>query len=161
MKIKLTPNHIEIIKNHAQKTYPEECCGLILGHIKNEIKTVIEIIPTENAWNTESQIFQTLTEETHSKNRRYAIAPQIMLQTQKSARDRNLNIIGIFHSHPDHPAKPSEWDRIYAWPEYSYIIVTVANGKAGELNSFTLDENHQFQPEIIEKIYGREQGIEN
>ncbi|NET01330.1 MAG: M67 family metallopeptidase [Sphaerospermopsis sp. SIO1G2] len=149
MKIQLTQNHLKIIKNHAQKTYPEECCGLILGHINNNIKKVIEIIPTENVWNTEAQTFTT---ETHSKNRRYAIAPQVMLQTQKFARDRNLNIIGIFHSHPNYPATPSEWDRIYAWPEYSYMIVTVENSKAGEINSFSLDENHQFQPEIIESI---------
>ncbi|WP_353930300.1 M67 family metallopeptidase [Okeanomitos corallinicola TIOX110] len=149
MKLKLKTNHLEIIKNHAQNTYPEECCGLILGVLNQESKTVVEIIPTENAWNTEAATF---TEEKHSKNRRYAIAPQVILATQKAARDRNLNIIGIFHSHPDHPATPSEWDRIYAWPEYSYIIVAVENGKASELNSFLLDENHQFQPEIIATI---------
>jgi proteasome lid subunit RPN8/RPN11 len=75
-----------------------------------------------------------------------------MLQTQKAARNRNLNIIGIYHSHPNYPAIPSEWDRIYAWPEYSYVILSVQNTQAGELQSWTLDDHHQFQAETIELI---------
>ncbi|MFM6755555.1 MAG: Mov34/MPN/PAD-1 family protein, partial [Dolichospermum sp.] len=121
MNIQLTTNHIEIIKNHAQKTYPNECCGLILGYKNNEYKTVVEIIPTENVWNTEKGNFTANLEE-YSTRKRYAISPQIMLQIQKEARNRNLDIIGIFHSHPDYFAIPSELDRIYAWTEYSYII---------------------------------------
>ncbi|MEA5578631.1 M67 family metallopeptidase [Anabaena sp. UHCC 0451] len=149
MNLKLNTNHLEIIKNHAQKTYPEECCGLILGCLGSGCKTVIEVISTENAWNAEAANF---TAETQSTKRRYAIAPQIMLQIQKEARNRNLNIIGIYHSHPDYPAIPSEWDRIYAWTEYSYVIVSVQNGQAGELQSWCLDDNHQFQSETIELI---------
>jgi proteasome lid subunit RPN8/RPN11 len=75
-----------------------------------------------------------------------------MLQTQKEARNRNLNIIGIYHSHPNYPAIPSEWDRIYAWTEYSYVILSVQKGQAGELQSWTLDDKHQFQPEKIAHI---------
>ncbi|WP_413171820.1 Mov34/MPN/PAD-1 family protein [Anabaena azotica] len=149
MHLQLNTNHLQIIKNHAQKTYPDECCGLLLGYLGSEYKTVVEVIPTENAWNTEASNF---TEETQSIKRRYAIAPQIMLQTQREARNRNLNIIGIYHSHPDYPAIPSECDRLYAWPEYSYIIVSVQNGKIGELHSFCLDNKHQFQAETIEDI---------
>ncbi|WP_246605411.1 M67 family metallopeptidase [Sphaerospermopsis torques-reginae] len=144
-------NDLEIIKNHAEKSYPDECCGLILGDINSEFKTVVEVIPTENVWNTEKVNFPE-TQEEYSSRKRYAIAPFFMLQIQKEARNRNLNIIGIFHSHPDYPAIPSEWDRIYAWAEYSYIIVSVTKGKAGELNSFCLDDSHQFQQEIIEIV---------
>ncbi|MFM6025443.1 MAG: Mov34/MPN/PAD-1 family protein [Dolichospermum sp.] len=151
MNIQLTTNHIEIIKNHAQKTYPNECCGLILGYKNNEYKTVVEIIPTENVWNTEKGNFTANLEE-YSTRKIYAISPQIMLQIQKEARNRNLDIIGIFHSHPDYFAIPSEWDRIYAWTEYSYIIVSIIQGKIGELNSFYLDDHHQFQQEIIEVV---------
>jgi proteasome lid subunit RPN8/RPN11 len=75
-----------------------------------------------------------------------------MLHTQKAARNRNLNIIGIYHSHPDSPAIPSEWDRIYAWTEYSYVILSVQNTQASELQSWTLDDNHQFQSETIKLI---------
>ncbi|MBE9237647.1 M67 family metallopeptidase [Anabaena aphanizomenioides LEGE 00250] len=149
MKIlKINDQNLESINLHAEKTYPDECCGLILGYLSHDVKTVVEVIPTENVWNTEKDNF-TENQEEYSTRRRYAIAPFFMLQIQKEARNRNLNIIGIFHSHPDYPAIPSEWDRIYAWPEYSYIIVSVTQGKAGELNSFCLDENHQFRKEVI------------
>ncbi|BAZ79726.1 M67 family metallopeptidase [Sphaerospermopsis kisseleviana CS-549] len=149
MKIlKINDQNLESINLHAEKTYPDECCGLILGYLSHDVKTVVEVIPTENVWNTEKDNF-TENQEEYSTRRRYAIAPFFMLQIQKEARNRNLNIIGIFHSHPDYPAIPSEWDRIYAWPEYSYIIVSVNQGKAGELNSFCLDENHQFRKEVI------------
>mgnify|MGYP005862118509 CR=1 FL=1 len=149
--INLLPEHIQIIRNHSESTYPEECCGIILGYINNQTKTVVEIVPTENAWSSESANFD--SEDTkYSEIKRYAIAPQVMLQVQKAARDKTLNIIGIYHSHPDHAAIPSECDRQYAWPEYSYIIVSVPNGKAGELLSWSLDDHHQFQPESIDTI---------
>jgi proteasome lid subunit RPN8/RPN11 len=151
MNLQLKINHIEIIKNHAQKTYPDECCGLILGYINAECKTAVEVIPTENVWNTEKGNF-TENQEEYSTRRRYAIAPQVMLKTQKEARNSNLNIIGIYHSHPDYPAIPSEWDRIYAWPEYSYVILSLQNSQAGKLQSWTLDDNHQFQAETIKLI---------
>jgi len=114
----------------------------MLGYLTNESKTVVEVMPTENAWSGE-----TLED---NKRRRYTIAPEIMLKVQTYARDRSLNIIGIYHSHPDHPAIPSESDRIQAWQEYSYIIVSVPNGKAAELKSWHLDDTHQFQEEAIE-----------
>jgi proteasome lid subunit RPN8/RPN11 len=69
------------------------------------------------------------------------------LRVQKQARDRELDIIGIYHSHPDHPAIPSEFDRAIAWHHYSYIIISVQQGIASDLRSWTLDPHHQFQPE--------------
>jgi proteasome lid subunit RPN8/RPN11 len=150
--IRLSQEHLQTIRTHAESTYPDECCGIILGYLAIEGKTVVEVIPTENAWNTEAAA-EFLGEHTaESKKRQYAIAPEIMLKTQKQARNCLLNIIGIFHSHPDHPAIPSECDRLYAWQGYSYIIVTVQNGKAGELRSWNLDDSHQFQAEAIENI---------
>ena len=123
---------------------------MILGYINSEYKTVVEIIPTENVWNTEKGNFT--EDQEHSTGSRYAISPQVMLHTQKAAINRNLNIIGIYHSHPDYPAIPSEWDRIYAWPEYSYVILSLQNTQASELQSWSLDENHQFESETIKLI---------
>ncbi|BCX08656.1 MAG: hypothetical protein KatS3mg066_2515 [Fischerella sp.] len=151
--IKLTPQHLQIICCHAEATYPEECCGIIFGHLGDDGKTVIEIMPTENAWSAAAAAdFPGDEEIIHSKQRRYAIAPQVMLKAQKEARTRSVDIIGIYHSHPDHPAIPSEFDRQCAWHEYSYMIISVQNGKAGEINSWCLDAHHQFQPETIEKL---------
>ncbi|MEH2371408.1 M67 family metallopeptidase [Nostoc sp.] len=150
--IKLSQEHLQTIRSHAESTYPDECCGIILGYLANEGKTVVEVMPTENAWNTEAAAEFPSERTTESKRRQYTIAPEIMLKTQREARDRSLNIIGIFHSHPDNPAIPSECDRLYAWQGYSYIIVSVQNGKAGELKSWSLDDIHQFQIEEIENI---------
>ncbi|QFS49324.1 Mov34/MPN/PAD-1 family protein [Nostoc sphaeroides] len=150
--IRVSQEHLQTIRTHAESTYPEESCGMILGYLANGVKVVVEVIPTENAWNTEAAAEFAGERTAESKRRQYAIAPEVMFKTQREARDKSLNIIGIFHSHPDHPAIPSECDRLYAWQGYSYIIVSVQNGKAGELQSWSLDEHHQFQAEAIENI---------
>ncbi|MBC1236907.1 Mov34/MPN/PAD-1 family protein [Nostoc sp. 2RC] len=150
--IKFSEQHLQIIRTHAENIYPEECCGIILGHLTNEGKITVEVMPTENAWNTEASAEFSGERTVESKKRQYTIAPLVMLQAQKQARDRSLSIIGIFHSHPDNPAIPSECDRLYAWQGYSYIIVSVQNGKAVELRSWSLDDNHQFQAQTIENI---------
>ncbi len=165
LMIKLQPEHLLTIRTHAESTYPEECCGIIIGYLAALGKTVVEVMPTDNAWSTEAADFPGDVEETrpiaslHSERRRYAIAPQVMLQAQKKAllseaprgsEVRHLNIIGIYHSHPDYPANPSEFDRLYAWQEYSYIIVSVQNGIAADIKSWCLDDSHQFQDEAIQ-----------
>jgi proteasome lid subunit RPN8/RPN11 len=72
-----------------------------------------------------------------------------MIQAQKQGRDRNLIIIGIYHSHPDYPAIPSEFDRVCAWSDYSYIIISVEKGKTTDLQNWILDQHHQFQSEPL------------
>jgi proteasome lid subunit RPN8/RPN11 len=147
--IQLTKEHLQTIYTHAESTYPEECCGVILGYLDVETKTVIKIITTENAWSQESvsQLEDGVTQ--YSKRKRYAIAPQSLFQIQKQARSESLDIIGIFHSHPDNSAIPSECDRASAWQQYSYIIASVTNGKVTDIKSWILDDNHQFQEENV------------
>ena len=149
--LKLHPHHLQAIRTHAESTYPEECCGLLLGKLAEDGKTVVEVMPTENSWNAEAvEAFQEIEGSAKlgsDKRDRYAIAPQEMLTAQKLGRDRQLDIIGIYHSHPDHPAIPSEFDRACAWSVYSYIIVSVQQGKACDLRNWSLDDAHQFQPE--------------
>ncbi|NES25492.1 MAG: M67 family metallopeptidase [Symploca sp. SIO3E6] len=154
--LKLHTNHLQAIQAHAESTYPEECCGILIGHQQGDNKTLIEVFPTENSWNNEAaDIFssrETIAQSQTSRRNRFTIAPAVMLQAQKNARDRQLDIIGIYHSHPDYPAVPSEFDRAIAWPQYSYIIVSVQQGIANELKSWSLDKDHQFQPEEIMTI---------
>ena len=153
--IKLTQEHLKIICAHAESTYPEECCGIIFGHLVGESKTVVEVMPTDNAWSAETATdFPGDVETNHdtslySKRRRYAIAPQVMFQALFLARDRHFNIIGIYHSHPDYPNIPSEFDSLYAWQEYSYVIISVQSGKAADLKSWSFDDNHQFNSEML------------
>lgn len=149
--LELSTFNLRAIRAHAESTYPDECCGLLLGKLCLDSKTLVQVMPTENAWTTEASEFQTIDDSSagYNKSRHYAIAPKVMLLAQREARSSHLDIIGIYHSHPDTGATPSEFDRVYAWHEYSYVIVSVQNGKACELLSWSLDENHQFQPEDI------------
>jgi proteasome lid subunit RPN8/RPN11 len=145
--IRVSTEQIEQIRAHAESTYPEECCGLLLGTIEGENKILTEVRVTENSWNVESAELLLVT--IGSKRNRFSIAPEVLLRVQKETRDRNLSIVGIYHSHPDHPALPSEFDRAIAWQQYSYIIVSVKHGQAADIRSWTLDETSQFQPEEI------------
>ncbi|MCT7967900.1 M67 family metallopeptidase [Laspinema sp. D1] len=148
MILTLTATHETTIRTHAERTYPEECCGLLLGEITPTGKTVLEVWETENAWSPETA-GELSAPDTLTKERRYVIHPKDLLRAQKQGRDRQLKIIGIYHSHPDHPAIPSECDREYAWSEYSYIIVSVEQGQATQLTNWSLDETHHFQPETL------------
>ncbi|MGP0128390.1 MAG: M67 family metallopeptidase [cyanobacterium endosymbiont of Rhopalodia musculus] len=155
--ILITLNHLNQIYNHALTIYPEECCGLLLGIINDNQKQIIEVFPTKNNWTLEeNKILQNITNNSEkylSKHNRFSIAPSILVKIQKEARNRQLQIIGIYHSHPDHIAVPSEFDRVIAWAEYSYIIVSLTSNQVNEVTSWQLDNTKKFQPEYI-KIVG-------
>jgi proteasome lid subunit RPN8/RPN11 len=123
---------------------------------KNNEKALLELVPLENHWTAEDvpapgNLVSPVSERktVYTKRRRYSIDPKDMLRVQKQARSQGFNIIGIYHSHPDHDAVPSECDRALAWPEYVYTIVSVCNGKAVDTKSWTLDSEHQFQPKVM------------
>jgi len=149
----LSPEQLSAISTHAERVYPEECCGLIVGNIdSNAHKRVIRIESLTNQWQKDSTITQTIEQPSNptlTKRRRYSIDPKDMLRVQRLTREEGLKIIGIYHSHPDHVAMPSECDRALAWPEYAYTIVSVCEGKSVDVQNWALDSNHQFQPEPI------------
>jgi proteasome lid subunit RPN8/RPN11 len=146
--IALSDSHLLSIRSHAENTYPEECCGLLLGRVADDVKTLIEILPTDNAWSSEAE--ENWPEQAGlTERRRYAIKSEDMLRAMKHGRDRNLEIVGIYHSHPDCPAVPSECDRTMAWAQYSYIIVSVRQGSSEDLRSWSLDAEGNFQAEEI------------
>ncbi|MGH2413726.1 MAG: Mov34/MPN/PAD-1 family protein [Microcystaceae cyanobacterium] len=151
--IQVNPIHLHQIRTHAENTYPEECCGLLLGQIDTDSKILIEVRETENHWGVAATEFlpdiKSATRKPLTKRNRFSIAPQVMLQVQKESRDRNLVIIGIYHSHPDHQSIPSEFDRAIAHAQYSYIIVSVHQGRSHDLRSWVLDDGRQFQSEVI------------
>lgn len=142
MILRLNSQHILSIRAHAERTYPEECCGLLLGKSDPTGKTVMEVKATKNGWSADG-------ESDLTKKRRYEIAPEEMLAAMKAARSHNLDIIGIYHSHPDHPAVPSECDRAAAWSQYSYAIVSVLHGTSADLQSWSLDDQQVFQAETV------------
>jgi proteasome lid subunit RPN8/RPN11 len=146
--IALSESHILAIRTHAEKTYPEECCGLLLGQVTGDVKTLVEVWPTKNAWSAESED-NWPEQKGLTEKRRYAISPADLLKAMKDGRDRFLEIIGIYHSHIDCAAVPSEFDRAGAWSQYSYIIVSVRQGASADLLSWSLDTDNNFQAEEI------------
>lgn len=161
--LELGNEHLQLIGDRAERAYPQECCGLLLGRTQPDRKILVEVWESENVWDEDSgKSFQLDTDELNSdeigvftSERRYTIAPEAMLAAQRYARDAQLEIIGIYHSHPDCPAVPSECDRRWAWQYYSYAIASVVAGKMVDFQSWQLDDDRQFQPEKI-KTSGEE-----
>jgi proteasome lid subunit RPN8/RPN11 len=148
--LQLSSQQLSLLTAHAIATYPEECCGLLLG-LDRPHKQVLKIWETVNAWNPEvgAELNVIIPKLGTSKADRFWIDPQELMNAQRHARDHQMNIIGIYHSHPDHPAVPSESDRLLAWSAYSYLILSVQAGGVADYRSWTLDENQQFQEEEI------------
>ncbi len=148
--------HLTTIKKHSLDCYPEECCGLLVGKIVNQNKILIEVIATENDWQNQQNLFTNITSKNQIKNRdkkdSFSISPLTLIKTQKEARQNNLEIIGIYHSHPNHSAIPSDFDQAIAWQTYSYIIVSVTEKQTQELLNWTLNSEGKFIPEKIEII---------
>ncbi len=147
MTLQLSPDHLQTIRAHAQSTYPEECCGLLLGTQNQDANQTIELWQATNAWNAEAA--ELLGGSPSDRHHRFWIDPEELLTVHNYARDRQLDVIGVYHSHPDHPAVPSEWDRAIAWEGYSYIIVSVEQGSAKDLLCWRLNVELQFQPEPL------------
>lgn len=137
--ISLTQKDINAIRAHGEAGFPHECCGLLVGQFLAEGgKEVAEIFPISNA------------REEEAKRNRFLITAEELLRGENYARSRTLDVIGFYHSHPDHPAVPSQFDIDHAWPVYSYIIVSVLKGKSDALTSWELDEDRShFNPEKI------------
>ncbi len=127
-KINLTQKIIDNFLNHAQNEYPYECCGFILGRFKDDESIALQYISVEN------------TKE-ENRERRFLIDPIAYQEAEDEADRQKLSIISIVHSHPDHPDKPSDFDRDHAWPGFSYIIISVKNGKSTTYRSWQLDQN--------------------
>lgn len=138
----------EALRTHGQETYPNECCGVLLG--KN--------LPAEGnnaATNHVHQIVRAGNTRTDSAHNRYNIAPQELVRIQRQARTLGLDIVGFYHSHPDHPAQWSPTDFAEAhWIGCSYVITSVEKGKAVLTNSFlltgTTEDNKNFEDESIQ-----------
>jgi proteasome lid subunit RPN8/RPN11 len=130
------------IRRHAQEAYPLEGCGILVGRFDPHGRTVHFVVRCTNA-------------AVASQQTRYDIDPRELIRAQREARERGLEIVGFYHSHPDHPAKPSPTDLEHAhWIGCSYVITSVSSGEAGETKSFLLDgkveEDKHFLNEEIE-----------
>lgn len=137
----VTDKLIEQIKAHGEKTYPHECGGMLIGNFDIESgKEVIELMSMENAM-----------EESQQHNR-VLILPKDVLRAERYARSEKLDVVGYYHSHPDDEARPSQFDLDHALPVWSYIIVSVLQGKAVDVRSWEMENDRsKFNEEEIEK----------
>lgn len=140
--LQITYTDYEALRAHGEETYPHECCGVMLGKSAPEGNTVRQIVRAGNT-------------RTDSAHNRYNIAPQELVKIQRQARTLGLDIVGFYHSHPDHPAQWSPTDFAEAhWIGCSYVITAVEKGKAAITNSFLLtgtsEEDKKFVDQPIE-----------
>lgn len=140
LMLQLTTDQRAEIAAHGERDYPYECCGLLLGRFEKEGKRVCaELFPISNA------------REEAAKRNRFLIRPEELLRGERYAAAKGLEIVGFYHSHPDHPAVPSEYDLEHAWPVYSYIVVAIKSGQAGDLRSWEMqaDRTRFAEEEIL------------
>jgi proteasome lid subunit RPN8/RPN11 len=122
------------IRQHGAESYPHECCGAMLGRDGSVDggdggpREVLELLPLTNR-------------REDSPRNRFEVTARDVLDADKAAQQRGLEIVGWYHSHPDHPARPSEYDREHAWPWYSYVIVSVEKGTPKDMRSWRLKED--------------------
>jgi proteasome lid subunit RPN8/RPN11 len=141
----------EKIRAHGAETYPHECCGALLGRDSNAVLESNRGASSLNAAREILGLFPLVNRRDDSPRNRFSVTPADVMAAEKAASAQGLEVVGWYHSHPDHPARPSEYDRDHAWPWYSYIIVSVQNGAPQDMTSWRLnDDRAQFSPEGIE-----------
>ena len=135
--LQLTTKHNAEIRAHAAADYPNECCGFLVGQADGEAVTVIRTVPAANL-------------RDDSPRNRFEIDPGDLVKTDRAARTEGLGVVGFYHSHPDAPAIPSEFDREHAWFGYCYIIVSVQSKQPREMRNWKLAEDHsRFEEDKI------------
>ena len=127
MVVEISTNQLQFMMNHARSTYPEECCGFLLGG-NSEVRKIHRVLAARNV-------------NQDSRRNRYNIDPMELVQADVEARRSKLNLVGIYHSHPDAPAQPSQFDLEHAWPWYTYLLVSVQNGEPRDVAAWLLSED--------------------
>ena len=136
--LRLTLSQADQIRREGAAAYPNECCGIIYGHDRGAERVVSRLEPVANVFDEQERYH------------RFSISPQQLMNAERKAGERGELVLGFYHSHPDHPARPSEYDRQHAWPFYSYVIVAIAKREPGEMTSWRLNEQAEtFESQAI------------
>jgi proteasome lid subunit RPN8/RPN11 len=139
MRLEISAELLDQIHAHGEEAYPGEGAGFMLGNADGDLRVVSAILKLPNA------------RKESARHNRYLLTPQDVLRSEQEAANRGLDVIGVFHSHPDHPNEPSEFDRDWAMPWFSYIITNVNDGKAVGSRSWRLtDDRSAFDEEPIQ-----------
>ena len=141
-QLKISSELADKIRKHGAETYPHECCGALLGSDTE--------VADRSVYREIHALHPLVNRRDDSPQNRFSVTSADVLEAEKDARERGLEVVGWYHSHPDHPARPSQYDRDQAWPWYSYIIVSVANKVPEEMTSWRLaDDRTEFEGEEI------------
>ena len=141
----------EKIRAHGAETYPHECCGALLGRDAGEVAGSDAAKYPVASEREILALYPLVNRRDDSPRNRFSVTSEDVMAAEKAARESGMDVVGWYHSHPDHPAQPSRFDRDHAWPWYSYIIVSVQNGAPQEMTSWRLnDDRQEFSPEGIE-----------
>jgi proteasome lid subunit RPN8/RPN11 len=145
--IALTRELYARIEEEGVRAYPNECCGVMIGH---------DIVLKDGSTRREVERLQPLTNsfELEEQYHRFRLDPLEYIKVEKEAGAAGKLVLGFYHSHPDCPARPSEYDRQHGWPFYSYVIVSIMKSQPAEMTSWKLDEQTE-QFEIEELVTGR------
>lgn len=127
------------LSEDALRTFPDECCGFLLGLEKHDYRAIEEIIVVNNA-------------KEGDKRRRFEITAKDYLKAEQYAENKGLTLLGVYHSHPNHPSVPSEQDRVVAQPYFSYLIIAVREKKVVSIQSWKLNNEFQFEEETINDL---------
>ena len=156
--LKLSSEIAAKIRHHGAETYPHECCGALLGR-DAEVGGTSLAGGAQLAAREILALYPLVNRRDDSPRNRFSVTSDDVRDAEKAAREKSLDVVGWYHSHPDHPAQPSQYDRDHAWPWYSYIIVSVANGEPQYMTSWRLsDDRSEFTPEALE-IRERNAGV--
>ena len=137
--LKIERKNYDLLRQHGEETYPHECCGVLLGHMDGDERFVTSIARAGNT-------------RTDSAHNRYNIDPKELIRIQREGRDRNEDIVGFYHSHPDHPPRWSPTDLAEAhWFGCSYVITSVEKGNAAVTNSFELTGSDEHDKKLVDE----------
>jgi proteasome lid subunit RPN8/RPN11 len=141
----------EKIRAHGVETYPYECCGALLGREHSLVESADSGAKSDGVPREVLGLFPLVNRRDDSPRNRFAVTAEDVRDAEKAASAQGLEVIGWYHSHPDHPARPSEFDRDHAWPWYSYIIVSVHSGVPKDMTSWRLkdDRTGYFEEKIL------------
>lgn len=148
--LKMSTEIAQKIRQHGADTYPHECCGALLGRDADSVDESASAGSGELLLREILALFPLVNRRDDSPHNRFSVTAEDVRDAEKAAREKKLDVVGWYHSHPDHPARPSQYDREHAWPWYSYVIVSVAGGKPAEMTSWRLnDDRSEYAGEEI------------
>ena len=144
MTLKIDKEVENLIREHANRVYPEECCGALFGKLDSDERIIIDYMELDNA------------DDDGNRQRNFEISPDDYMRAEKHADENGMVMAGIYHSHPDAAPVPSEKDQKKAMPVFSYVIISIKGGEQGELRAWKLNREGRFDEESVSTVYERE-----